>query len=76
MVWVVLNIIFCFKAFISKVLLIYIMMEKPNSKNENIERKNLNTRTNHFLEFIELKVRKIKREIEQLFFKPIIVSIE
>ena len=51
-------------------------MENPNSKNENIERKNLNTRTNHFLEFIELKVRKIKREIEELFFKPIIVSIE
>ena len=29
-----------------------------------------------FLKFIELKDRKIKREIEELFLKPIIVFIE
>ena len=29
-----------------------------------------------FLNFIELKDRKIKREIEELFLKPIIVFIE
>ena len=29
-----------------------------------------------FLKFIELKDRKIKREIEELFSKPIIVFIE
>ena len=33
-------------------------------------------RKNQFLEFIELKGRKIKREIEGLFLKPIIVFID
>ena len=31
---------------------------------------------NQFLEFIEVKDRKIKKEIEKLFLKPIIVSID
>ena len=70
-------------------------MESPNYKNENIERKYLNTMgKNQFLKlknslleleehFIELKDKelkgreiKIKREIEKLFFKLIIVSID
>ena len=65
-------------------------MENPNYKNEDIERKFLkNMRKNQFLKvtnslldlekgFIELKDRevKFKREIEQLLFKPIIVSID
>ena len=33
-------------------------------------------RKRQFLEFIELKDRKIKREIEGLFLKPIIVFID
>ena len=33
-------------------------------------------RKHQFLEFIELKDRKIKREIERLFLKPIIVFID
>ena len=33
-------------------------------------------RKNQFLEFIEVKDRKIKREIEELFLKPITVSID
>ena len=33
-------------------------------------------RKNQFLEFIELKDKKIKREIEKLFLKPIIVFID
>ena len=76
MVWVALNIIFCFKFFILNVLLIYILMENPNYKNQNIEKKYVKTRKNHFLEFIELKDKIIKREIEELFLKPIVVSIE
>ena len=65
-------------------------MENPNYKNEDIERKFLkNMRKNQFLKvtnslldlekgFIEWKDRevKFKREIEQLLFKPIIVSID
>ena len=64
-------------------------MEKPNYKNENIERKYFKTmRKNQFLkingllklekDFIKLKDReiKIKREIEELLCKPIIVSID
>ena len=63
-------------------------MENPSYKNEDIERKYLNNmRKNKFLkvmnsllklekDFIELKDREvqIKREIEELFFKPIILS--
>ena len=63
-------------------------MENPSYKNENIEIKSLNNMRkviNSLLEiekdFIELNDRelkdrevKIKREIEELFFKPIIVS--
>ena len=33
-------------------------------------------RKNQFLEFIEFKERKIKRDIEGLFLKPIIVFID
>ena len=64
-------------------------MEKLNYKNENIERKYFKTmRKNQFLkingllelekDFIKLKDReiKIKREIEELLCKPIIVSID
>ena len=65
-------------------------MENLNYKNENIERKYLKIMwrsqflkvKNSFIEsekdFIELKDRevKIKREIEELFFKPIMVSID
>ena len=65
-------------------------MEDPNYKNENIERKCLKImRKNQFSEiknsllelqndFIELKDKKvkIKREIEELFFKPIVVSMD
>ena len=51
-------------------------MENPNYKNQNIEKKYVKTRKNHFLEFIELKDKIIKREIEELFLKPIVVSIE
>ena len=66
-------------------------IENPNYKNGNIDRKYLNNVgknqflkvKNSLLEFIELKERelkdrevKIKREIEELFFKPIIVSID
>ena len=60
-------------------------MENPNYKNENIERKCLKImRKNQFSklelqnDFIELKDKKvkIKREIEELFFKPIVVSMD
>ena len=65
-------------------------MKNPNYKNENIDRKYLNNmRRNQFLKiknsllelekgFIELKDRelRIKREIEKLFFKPIIVLMD
>ena len=65
-------------------------MENLNHKNENIGRKYLKIMwrsqflkvKNSFIEsekdFIELKDRevKIKREIEELFFKPIMVSID
>ena len=63
-------------------------MENVDYKNENIERKYLeNMRNNQFLkveksllelekDFKELKNReeKIKREVEELFYKPIVVS--
>ena len=64
-------------------------MKNPNYKNENIERKYLKTmRNKQFLkingllelekDFIELKDReiKIKREIEELLFKPTLVSVD
>ena len=65
-------------------------MEYPRYKSENIERKYLNNmRKNKFLKvknsllelenyFIEFKDReiKLKREIEELFFKPDIVSTD
>ena len=70
-------------------------MENPNYKNENTERKYLNTmRRNQFLkvkngileleiDFIELRDMelkdgevKIKWEIEELFFKSIIVFVD
>ena len=65
-------------------------MENRSYKNKNIERKCLNKmRKNQFLkinnsilelekDFMELKDRgvKIKRQVEELFFKPIIVSID
>ena len=65
-------------------------MENPSYKNENIERKYLNNMQKNQLlkiknsplelekDFIELKDGEvnIKREIEELFFKPIIVSID
>ena len=63
-------------------------MENPSYKNENIEAKHFNnTRKITFIEletdFVELKDRelkgrevKIKGEIEELVFKPIIVSID
>ena len=65
-------------------------MKNPNYKNENIDGKYLNNmRRNQFLKiknsllelekgFIELKDRelRIKREIEKLFFKPIIVLMD
>ena len=73
----------------------YIRVENLNYKNENIERKDLNSMqkdqflkvNNSLLElekyFIELKDRelkgrevKIKKETEELFSKPIIVSID
>ena len=65
-------------------------MKNPNYKNENIDRKYLNNmRRNQFLKiknsllelekgFVELKDRelRIKREIEKLFFKPVIVLMD
>ena len=65
-------------------------MENLNCKNKNIGRKYIKNMWNNqflkiknsFLElekgFIELKDRKIKnkREIEELFFKPIVVSLD
>ena len=65
-------------------------MEYPRYKSENIERKYLNNmQKNKFLKvknsllelenyFIEFKDReiKLKREIEELFFKPDIVSTD
>ena len=65
-------------------------MKNPNYKNKNTERKYLNNmQKNQFLkvknsllelenDFIELKDKevKIKREIEELFFKLITVSID
>ena len=65
-------------------------MENPSYKNENIEIKSLNNMRkviNSLLEiekdFIELNDRelkdrevKIKREIEELFFKSIMVSVD
>ena len=42
-------------------------MENTKYENENIERKYLKTPINHFLEFKELKDRKRKRDIEELF---------
>ena len=66
----------------------YIRMENPSYKKENIETKHFNnTRKITLVElekdFIELKDRelkgrevKIKGEIEELVFKPIIVSID
>ena len=65
-------------------------MENPCYKSENIERKYLNNmRKNKFLKvknsllelenyFIKFKDReiKLKREIEELFFKPNIVSTD
>ena len=65
-------------------------MKNPSYKNENIEREYLsNIRKNKSLKiknnllnlqkkFIELKDREVKisRDIEELYFKPIIVSID
>ena len=58
-------------------------MEKPNYKNENIERKYFKTmRKNQFLKInglLELEKDFIKlkdREIKKLLCKPIIVSID
>ena len=63
-------------------------MENPNYKNENIETKYLsNMRKNQLLKiknsllefekyFIELRIKRIKRIIKELFFKMIIVSID
>ena len=58
-------------------------MENANCNNENSERKYLNNMQKLEKDFIELKDRelkdrevKIKRQIEELFFKLIIVSID
>ena len=79
---------FVFKNF-SKDFIEYIRIENPSYKNENVERKYLNNmQKSPFLkvkksplesekDFIELKAREVKMkwEIEELFFKPTIVSI-
>ena len=70
--------IYCFHIF-SKHFREYLRVENLDYKNENIERKYF-LRENSLLElendFTELEDReeKIKIEIEELFFKPIIVS--
>ena len=79
---------FVFKNF-SKDFIEYIRIENPSYKNENVERKYLNNmQKSPFLkvkksllesekDFIELKAREVKMkwEIEELFFRPTIVSI-
>ena len=53
------------------------MMEETNYKIENMKRKFLKTmRKKNFLEFMKWKDWKIKIQIEELFLKPIIVSID
>ena len=84
----VLNIFFVFKNF-SKNFREYIRTEKPSYTKEIIFRKFFKSmRKSQFLkvknslielekDFIESKDREvIKREIEELFFKPIMVSID
>ena len=60
-------------------------MENPSYTNENIERKSVfQGKVQSFrirkifyrIKNKELKDRKRKREIEELFFKPIIVSVD
>ena len=52
-------------------------MENSNYKKDNIVGKYLKTmRKNQFLEFIELKDKKLERGVKELCLKPIIISID